>query len=83
MLIRVLQWLLGIERIIEEASKQLENKDAYEGVQNNPSTLINTLSTIMCVLENIRIRCDLLNDTLNYFQVKDPKSTRFYLLPKI
>ena len=80
MLIRVLQWLLGIESIIEEASKQLENKDAYEGVQNDPSTLINT---IMRVLEKIRIRGDLLNDTLNYFQVKDPKSTRFYLLPKI
>ena len=80
MLIRILQWLLGIEWIIEEASKQLEDQDVYEGVQNDPSTLINT---IMRVLEKIRIRGDLLNDTLNYFQVKDPKSTRFYLLPKI
>ena len=72
--------MLGIEWIIEEASKQLEDQDVYEGVQNDPSTLINT---IMRVLEKIRIRGDLLNDTLNYFQVKDPKSTRFYLLPKI
>ena len=80
MLIRILQCLLGIEWIIEEASKQLEDQDVYEGVQNDPSTLINT---IMRVLEKIRIRGDLLNDTLNYFQVKDPKSTRFYLLPKI
>ena len=37
----------------------------------------------MRALEKIRIRGDLLNDTLNYFLVKDRKFTRFYLLPKI
>ena len=42
-----------------------------------------SLSTIMSVLEKIRIRGDLSNDTLNYFLVKDPKFARFYLLPKI
>ena len=61
-------------------SKQLEDKDVYEEVQNNPSILINT---IMRALEKIRIRGDLSNDTLNYFLVKDPKFARFYLLPKI
>ena len=65
---------------LKEASKQLEDKDVYEEVQNDPSTLINT---IMRALEKIRIRGDLSNDTLNYFLVKDPKFARFYLLPKI
>ena len=65
---------------LKEAPKQLEDKDVYEEVQNDPSTLINT---IMRALEKIRIRGDLSNDTLNYFLVKDPKFARFYLLPKI
>ena len=68
------------EDYLKEASKQLEDKDVYEEVQNDPSTLINT---IMRALEKIRIRGDLSNDTLNYFLVKDPKFARFYLLPKI
>ena len=68
------------EDYLKEASKQLEDKDIYEEVQNDPSTLINT---IMRALEKIRIRGDLSNDTLNYFLVKDPKFARFYLLPKI
>ena len=68
------------EDCLKEASKQLENKDAYEEVRNDPSTLINT---IMCALEKIRIRGDLSNDTLNYFLAKDPKYSRFHLLPKI
>ena len=68
------------EDYLKEACKQLEDKDVYEEVQNDPSTLINT---IMRALEKIRIRGDLSNDTLNYFLVKDPKFARFYLLPKI
>ena len=64
----------------KDASKQLEDKDVYQEVQNDPSTLI---STIMQALEKIRIRGDLSNDTLNYFLVKDPKFARFYLLTKI
>ena len=65
---------------LKEASKQLEDKDVYEEVQNDPSTLINT---IMRALEKIRIRGDLSNDTLNYLLVKDPKFASFYLLPTI
>ena len=65
---------------LKEASKQLEDKDVYEEVQNDHSTFINT---IMRALEKVRIRGDLSNDTLNYFQVKDPKFARFYLSPKI
>ena len=68
------------EDYLKEAYKQLENKNVYEEVQNDPSTLINT---IMSALEKIRIRGDLSNDTLNDFLVKDLKFARFYLLPKI
>ena len=67
------------EDYLKEASKQLENKDVYEEVQNDPSILINT---IMCVLKKIRI-CDLSDDTLDYLLVKDPKLARFYISPKI
>ena len=70
----------GREDYLNEASKQLEDKDVYEGVQNYPSTLINI---IMPALEKIRIRSDLFNDTLNDFLLKDPKFARFYFLPKI
>ena len=37
----------------------------------------------MRALEKVRIRGDLSNGTLDYFQLKDPKFARFYLLPKI
>ena len=62
------------EDYLKEASKQLEDQDVYEKVQNDPSTLINTS---MRNLEKIRIRGDLSNDTLNYFLVKDPKFAKF------
>ena len=65
---------------LKEAYKQLEDKDVYEEVPNDTSILINT---IMHALKKIRIGGDLLNDTLNYFLVKDLKFARFYLLPKI
>ena len=81
MLIRKLQWLFGgREDYLKEVSKQLEDKDVYEGVQNDPSTLINI---IMRALEKVRIRDVLFNDTLNDFLLKDPKFARFYFLPRI
>ena len=55
-------------------------KEASKEVQNDPSTLIDT---IMRALEKIKIRGDLSNDTLNYFLVKDPKFAKLYLSPKI
>ena len=51
----------------------------YEEVPTDPNVLINT---IMKGLEKIRLRGDLSSDTLNYF-LKNPKFSRFYLLPKI
>ena len=68
------------EDYIKEASKQLEDKDVYEEVQNDPRILINT---VMHGLEKIRIWDDLSNDAINYFLVKDPIFAIFYLLPKI
>ena len=56
------------------------NKEAYEQFSDDSSVLANTL---MKALEKIRLRGDLPKDTLDYFLVKDPKFSRFYLLPKI
>ena len=51
----------------------------YEEVPNEPNVLINT---IMKALEKMRLRGDLSSDTLNCLFVKNPKFTKFYLLPK-
>ena len=67
------------EDYLKEASKQLEDKDVNEEIQNDPSTLMK----IMWSLEKIRIRGDLSHDTLNYFLIKDHTFARFYLLHKI
>ena len=40
------------EDYLKDVSKQLEDKDVYEEVQKDPSTLIRT---IMCALEKIRM----------------------------
>ena len=68
------------EDYIKEATKQLEDKEAYMEVPNDSSALV---STIFKSLEKIRKHGDLSQDTLNYFLLKDPKFARFYLLPKI
>ena len=68
------------EDYLKEAYKQLEDREVYEEVPNDPSVLVNT---IIKALEKIRLRGDLSSDTLNYFVVEDPKFARFYLLPKI
>ena len=65
---------------MKEAYRQLDDKEVYEQVPDDPSVLANTL---MKALETIRLRGDLSKDTLDYFLVKDPKFARFYLLPKI
>ena len=68
------------EGYLKEAYKQLEDREVYEEVPNDPSVLVNT---IIKALEKIRLRGDLSSDTLNCFVVEDPKLARFYLLPKI
>ena len=57
------------EDYLKEAYKQLDDRELYEEVPNNPDFLINTL---MKALEELRLRGDLSSDTLNYFP-KDPK----------
>ena len=68
------------EDYLKEASKQLEDNEAYLEDPNDSSALV---SNIFKFLEKIRKRRDLSQDTLNYFLVKDPKFARFYLLPKV
>ena len=68
------------EDYLKEAYRQLDDKEVYEQVPDDPSVLGNTL---MKALEKICQWGDLLKDTLDYFLVKDPKFARFYLLPKI
>ena len=68
------------EDYIKEAEKQLEDSDVYEEVPDDPEPLI---STIHRTIEKIRKRGDLKKETIKYFEVKDPKLARFYLLPKI
>ena len=68
------------EDYLKEAYKQLDDREEYEEVPNEPNVLINT---IMRALEKICLCGDLSSNTLNYFLVKDPKFARFYLLPKI
>ena len=65
---------------IQEAEKQLGDKEIYEEVSNDPQPLIDTIHR---ALEKIRKRGDLSADNIKYFMVKDPKFARFYLLPKI
>ena len=65
---------------LKEAYKQLEDREVYEEVSNDPNVVVNT---IIKALEKNRLRSDLSNDTLSYFAVEDPKFPRFYLLPKI
>ena len=68
------------EEYINEAEKQLGDEEVYEEVSNNAASL---LKTINAVISKIRKRGNLKDDKLNYFIMKAPKFTRFYLLPKI
>ena len=56
--------------------KQLRDSDVCEEVPDDPEPLI---STILRTIEKIKKR----GETVKYFEVKDPKFARFYLLPKI
>ena len=58
------------EGYLEEAHKQLSDKEVYEEVTNDPSTLE---SRIFTALNKIRDRGDLPADSFEYFFSKDPK----------
>ena len=68
------------EDYLKEAYKQLEDREVYEEVSNDPNVLVHT---IIKALVKTRLRGDLSSDTLNYFAVEDQKFARFHLLPKI
>ena len=68
------------EDYIKEAEKQLGDSDVYEEVPDDSEPLI---STIHREKEKIRKTGDLKKETIKYFEVKDSKFDRFYLLPKI
>ena len=68
------------EDYLKEAHQQLSDKEVYDEVTNDPSTLE---STIFNALNKIRARGDLSADNLEYLFNKDPKFARFFLLPKI
>ena len=61
---------------IQEAEKQLGDKEIYEEVSNDPQPLIDIIHK---AVEKIRKRGDLSADNIKYFMVKDPKFARFYL----
>ena len=65
---------------IQETEKQLGDKEIYEKVSNDPQLLIDTIHK---AVEKVRKRGDLSADNVKCFMVKDPKFSRFYLLPKI
>ena len=65
---------------VKEVGKQLGDGNVYEEIPDDPESFI---STIHRTIERIRKRGDLKKETLKYFEVKDPKFARFYLLPKI
>ena len=62
------------EDYLKHTFKQLEDKASM-------GTFKWLINAIMNALEKMRIGCNLSNDTLSYFLVKDPKFSRFYLLP--
>ena len=55
---------------IQEAEKQLGDKEIYEEVSNDPQPLIGTIHR---AVEKIRKRGDLAADNTKHFMVKDPK----------
>ena len=65
---------------IQEAEKQLDDKEIFEEISNNPQPLINIIHR---AVEKIRKRGDLSADNIKCFMVKDSKFARFYFLPKI
>ena len=73
--------VLDREDYLNEADKQLEDREAYKEVSNDPNFLANVLANVTA-LEEFRLRCDFSGDTLNYFAVEDPKFASVYLLPK-
>ena len=69
------------EDYLREANSQLSDKDVYREVKGDAEGPL--LNVVKSVLGKIRNRGDIIDETLHYFLVNNPKLGRFYLLPKI
>lgn len=65
---------------LKDPRKQLADKDVYMDVPKDPSALV---STIFESLARLRKSGNFSQITFNYFLGKDPKFSRFYVLPMI
>ena len=69
------------EDYIREANGQLEDDSIYDEITNDPLPALKEV--IDSSLRKIKSRMEIPSETLDFFQVKNPKLGRFYLLPKI
>ena len=66
---------------LREANNQLSDKDVYREVKGDAEGPL--MKVIKSVLGKIRNRCDISDESLDYFLVNNSKLGRFYLFPKI
>ena len=66
------------EDYLAEARTQLKDKDVYQELKGNIAGPLGQI--IKSVLQKVRNRKDVSDETLDYFLVNNPKLGRFYLL---
>ena len=69
------------EDYLKEAASQLSDDNVYEKIDFDPSSALT--DRISECINRIRDRHEMDPDTLEFFEVHNPKLGRFYLLPKI
>ena len=69
------------EDYLKEAESQLSDESVYQKIDSDPKSAI--LMKISECINKIRDRQEMDPDTLEFFDVDNPKLGRFYLLPKI
>ena len=69
--------MLDREDYIKEAEKKLGDEEVYEEVSNDTASLPKTINE---VTTKARKHDDLKKNNQDYFIIKNPKFTRFYLL---
>ena len=66
---------------LKEAKNQLNDKNVYKKLTGDVQGPLENVNNT--VLNKVRDRRDIGNNTLDYFLVNNPKLGRFYLLPKM
>ena len=66
---------------LKEAENQLNDKNVYKKLTGDVQGPLENVNNT--VLNKVRDRRDIGNNTLDYFLVNNPKLGRFYLLPKM